>query len=135
MDNERLSCVVWDECKACKSLTSGYPSCAFVESPAGSRGDFERLQCEFIDFLLVSRLAFIKDKQLTIIPAIDIIPHGLREDLQKFSEDSSLAEYQRIVARYTHYLEKTRLYALETINTLRDGANGNRTGMPVNTAK
>ncbi len=123
----RLDEVSQDKCKACRTSPSGYPSCLFVSSLVGSPGAIEALQCTFIDFLLISTvgglpLATVENKQLTVVTAIDIIPHGMKEDLFKLSKAFSDTAYQQIVERYTRYLHGLRLYVLEEATKLREKA-------------
>lgn len=103
---------------------SEYPSCEFVERLVGSPGRVEHLQCLFIDWMLISKLAVVVDNRLTPLSAIDIIPPAMKDDLVNLStRPFDEASHAEVELKYTNYLHKLRNQLLEQLKTMREEAN------------
>lgn len=113
-----------DKCKKCrqdqKDGGGRFPSCAFVESIRGSPGYLERIQCQFIDWLLLERkenpLAKIeKSGQLTLIAEFDIIPVALREAMEVlYNEGYDEEKFKPLADRYKAYINSLCEELIET---------------------
>jgi len=95
----------WQKCDTCKGTPSSFPSCPFVQPLNLQWYDIERLQCQFIDFLLMTGFVLATSRGLHKIEEFAIIHpdmENLIELMRKHGYDR--ASYDALVQRYSNYL-------------------------------
>lgn len=99
----------WQKCERCRISPSDYPSCPFVQSLDLQWFEVEKLQCQFIDFLLMTGFVLATPQGLQTIEPFDIIPELLEQQVELMKKHGyDRARYDTLLARYSSYLWRVR---------------------------